>query len=45
MGFADLVSLTRVEQNTLCRRGLAGVDVRHDTNVSGSLKGIFSRHG
>ena len=45
MGFADLVSLTRVEKNSFGGSGLTGVNVRHNTNVSGSLKRIFSRHG
>ena len=35
--FADLVRLTRVEQDTLGGRRFAGVDVRHDTEVSGVL--------
>ena len=35
---AQLVRLTRVEQDTLGGCGLAGVDVRHDTDVSGILK-------
>jgi hypothetical protein len=26
---------TRVEQNTFCRRGLTGINVGHDSDVSG----------
>ena len=34
MHLAELVRLARIEQDTLGRGGLAGVDVRHDTEVS-----------
>ena len=44
MGVADLVVYTGVIQNTLGSRGLAGIDVRHDADISGSLQRIFSRH-
>ena len=37
MHLAELVRLARVEQDTLGRGGLAGVDVRHDTEVSRML--------
>jgi hypothetical protein len=32
--FADLVRTSGVEQNPFCRRGLAGIDVRHDADVA-----------
>ena len=35
--FADLVCFTRIEQDTLGGRRLSGVDVRHNTEVSGVL--------
>ena len=35
--FPDLVSLPRVEQDTLRGRGLAGIDVRHDADVAGKM--------
>ena len=38
VSFAHLVRLTRVVQDTLSGRGLTGVDMSHDTDVSGTLK-------
>jgi hypothetical protein len=35
---------TGVKQNTLSGRRFAGVDVRHDTDISGSFQRDFSRH-
>ena len=35
--FTDLMVHTRVKQDALRRRGFAGVDMGHDTNVSGEL--------
>ena len=34
VGLTDLMGLTRVEQNTLRRRGLTGIDVSHDTDIT-----------
>jgi hypothetical protein len=34
VGLADLVVLARVEQNTLGRRGLTGIDMSHDADVA-----------
>ena len=36
-GTADLAVLARIEQNTLGRRRLAGIDMRHDTDVANHL--------
>ena len=44
MGFTDAVHTTGVEQNTFRGGRLAGVDVRHDTNVAHPLKGMTARH-
>ncbi len=44
VSLADLVVLTGVEQNTLGGSGFAGIDVRHDAEVSGIFQGILSRH-
>ena len=38
MGLADLMVYTGVIKNTLCCRSLAGVDVSHDTDISGFFK-------
>ena len=35
VNLADLVSLPRIIEDTLARRGLAGVDMGHDADVSG----------
>ena len=37
VGFAELMRLSCIKQDTLCRRGLSRVDVRHDTDVSGNF--------
>jgi hypothetical protein len=42
MHLAHLVRLAGVEQDTLGRRGLAGVDMRHDPEVAVALRG-YSR--
>src|SRR5690606_23622871 len=44
MGLADLVRLSRVIQDTLGRRGLAGVDVRHDAEVSVVFDLVLAGH-
>ena len=44
MGLADLVVDAGVEQNAFRRRRLAGVDVRHDTDISCVFQGILSGH-
>src|SRR5712664_2900925 len=41
----DLVGHTRIEQDALGRRGLAGVDVRHDPDVAGFLEFKNAPHG
>ena len=38
MGLADLVVYAGIVKNTLGRRSLAGVDVSHDTDISGFFK-------
>ena len=40
--FTDLVALTGVVEDALGRRGLTGIDVRHDPDVSGALQGKLS---
>ena len=42
--FAEFMRLTRIEQDTLGRRSLAGVDVRHDADVPGYVKSELSGH-
>ena len=44
MGLADLVVDTGVEQNTLGSGCLTGIDVRHDTDISGFFQGTISSH-
>ena len=44
MGLTDLVVDTGIEQDTLSRRRFTGVDMSHDTNVSGTLKRFLSGH-
>jgi hypothetical protein len=39
--FTDLVVDAGVEQDALGRRGLAGVDVRRDTDVAVALDGVL----
>jgi hypothetical protein len=36
--FTDLVTLSGVVQDSFCCRGLSGVNVRHDPDISGALK-------
>ena len=43
MGIADLMGLTGIEQNTFRQRGLTGVNVRHNPNITRVLERIFSR--
>ena len=38
MYLTDFVSLTGIVENTLSGCGLTGIDVRHDTDVSGEFK-------
>ena len=38
----DFVITACVEQNTFCQSCFTSVDVRHDTNVSGSFQGVCS---
>ncbi len=45
MHFTDFVTHTRIEQDTLGRRGLAGIDVRGNTDVTVALDGCGSGHG
>jgi hypothetical protein len=45
MDFADLVGLAGVIQDALGRRGLAGIDVGHDAEVTISLERIVACHG
>ena len=44
VGFADLMGLSGVEQNALRGGRLAGIDVRHDADVPGTLKRIIPWH-
>ena len=44
VSFTDLVVDTSVEQDTLSCGGLAGVDVRHDTNITGHFERYVSFH-
>ena len=44
MRFADLAVLARIEQNALGRRRLAGIDMRHDTDVANHLQFMVSGH-
>ena len=44
MSLADLAVLARIEQNTLGRRRLAGIDMRHDTDVANHLQFMVSGH-
>ena len=39
---SDLVGLSRIEEDTLRRSGLAGIDVRHDADISCVCKISFS---
>jgi hypothetical protein len=37
MHLADTVRLSRIKQDALRRRGLPGIDVRHDADVPATL--------
>jgi hypothetical protein len=39
MDFADLMGNTGIKKDALGRRRLAGVDVRHDTDITGFCEG------
>jgi hypothetical protein len=39
------MALASVVENALGRRGLAGVDMRHDTEVAVVLDGMLAGHG
>src|SRR5438132_13325824 len=43
--FADLVALAGVIEDALGGRGLAGIDVRHNTEVAVVLYGMNAGHG
>ena len=43
--FADLVALAGVIQDALGRRGLTGVDMRHDAEVTIVFDGVLAGHG
>src|SRR3546814_319937 len=45
MDFADLVRPAGVVQDALGRRGLAGIDMRHDADVPIPLDGSYACHG
>src|SRR6476620_4924169 len=45
MHLADLVALAGVIEDALGGRGLAGVDMRHDTEVAVVLDGMLAGHG
>jgi hypothetical protein len=38
MNLTDLIQLARIKQDALCERGFAGIDVRHDADVSVFVK-------
>jgi hypothetical protein len=44
MDFADLVGLAGVVEDALGRRGLSGVDMRHDTEVPVARERVFAGH-
>ena len=44
VGLAQLMGLTGVEQDTLGRSGLTGIDVSHDADIPSMLKRILSCH-
>jgi hypothetical protein len=44
MDLAHLVGNAGVEQDSLSRRGFAGIDVRHDADISISLERGLSGH-
>jgi hypothetical protein len=45
MDFANLVTHTGIEQDALGRRGLAGINVSHDAEVTITLDGSGACHG
>ena len=44
VGLTDFMSFSRIKQDTLGCGSFTGIDVRHDTDVSGHLKGYLSWH-
>ena len=44
VGFAQLMRLSGIEQNSFGCCGFTGINVRHDTDISCLLKRIFPRH-
>ncbi len=44
VGFTNLVVYTGIIQDALGQRGLTCIDMRHNTDVPGSVQGIFSRY-
>src|SRR3546814_16544829 len=44
MDFADLVGLAGIIEDALGRRGLAGVDVRHDTEIAIAFERMAACH-
>ncbi len=44
MHFADAVRDARVEQDALCRCRLAGVDVRHDSDIPATIQRYGASH-
>jgi hypothetical protein len=44
MDFADFVRNSGVKENPLCRRRLAGIDVRHDADVACPFERCLPRH-
>ena len=42
MGIANFIVYTGIIKDSLCESGLARIDVGHNTDVPGSLQGIFS---
>ena len=45
MGFADFIGPAGIEQDALGGCGLAGVNVRHDADISSIFKRVLSWHG
>ena len=44
VNLTELMSFTRVEQDTLCSRRFTGVNVRHYADISDPFERIFSWH-
>ena len=42
MSLTKLVVYTSIIKDTLCQCGLTSIDMRHNTNISGSIQWIFS---